>query len=198
MSVTIHLAGNQSARLSDQRIETQPPDRIEFVAEGILRTTEEVLGEFEGMAMKPERVDISVDGSRTVTVDLAEEASLRLAEVDVGVETPDADDISAGLDSLNPTTDDGTESPDMNPGALAFTVEGAILTVPEETIEQLSEGSPTLESITFAVDNAIKSDGGSNTDVLLEFTLLGYGIVIHRNGTIEIQTHGDTTDIGLP
>lgn len=198
MSVTIHLDEHQSTRVSDQRIETRPPDRIEFVAEGIITMTEELLGEFEGMALKPVQVDMSVDESQTVTVDLTEEALLRLEEMDVGVETPDADDISPGIGSLDPTTDDSIESPDITPGAIAFTVEGAILNVPEETFEPLSESSPTLQSITLAADEAIQSDGGSNNDILSEFTLLGYGIVIHRNGIIEIGTRGDVTDIGLP
>lgn len=198
MSVTIHFYENQSVRLSDQSIETRPPDRVEFIAEGNLTVSEELLGEFEGMSLKPARVGVSVDESQTITVDLTEETSLRLEEVDVGVETPDADNISSGMDSLIPTTDDEAESPNITPGSIAFTVGGAILNVPEGTFEPFFEGSPTLESITFTVDDAVKSDGGSNNDVLLEFTLLGYGIIIHYNGVIDIGTRGSVSDIELP
>lgn len=198
MSLTIQLDENESARVSDQVVETQPPDRVEFVAEGVLTVTEDLMGDYEGTALKPTEVILSVDDADTVTVDLTAEPSLRLEDVDVGVETPNSDDISSGIDSLNPTTDEGTEAPDINPGAIAFTVEGVILNVPTETFEPLSDGEITLQSITFSIDEVAKSDGGSNNDVILEITLLGYGVVIYRNGIIEIGTTGGMIDIGLP
>lgn len=198
MSLTLRLDENENAQVSDQLVETEPPDHVEFVAEGVLTVTEELMGKFEGTALKPTEVVLSVDESDTVTVDLTEEPSLHLEDVDVGVETPDTDDISSGMDSLNPTSDEGAEAPDINPAAIAFTVEGAILNISQETFEPLSEGEITLKSIAFALDEVAKSDGGSGTDVILEITLLGYGVVIYRNGIIEIGTTGGVIDIGLP
>lgn len=198
MSLTIQLDGNESARVSDQRVETQPPDHVKFVAEGVLTVSEGLMGDFEGTALKPTEVILSVDGSETVAVDLTADPSLRLEEVDVGVETPDADDISQGVNSLDPTTDRGDETPDVSLGAIAFTVEGAILDVPDETFESLSDGEITPKSITFALDEVARGDGGSNDDVVLEVTLLGYGVVIYRDGVIEIGTTGGGIDIGLP
>ena len=198
MSLTIQLDESESTRVSDVLVETQPPDQIDFVAEGVLTITQELMDGFEGTTLKPTQVILSVDESDTVTVDLTEEPSLRLEEVDVGIETPDSDDIAPGMDSLDPTSDESTEAPEINPGAIAFTVEGSILHVPKETFEPLSEGELTLKSITFALDEVAKSDGGSNNTIILEVTLLGYGVVIYRNGIIEIGTAGDVTGIGLP
>lgn len=198
MGLTIDLDENESAQVADEVIEIQPPDQVEFVTEGTLTITEGLLGEFEGTALKPAQILLSVDESQPVQVDLTEKSSLRLEEVDVGVETPDTDEISPGIGSLNPTTDDSAESSDIDRGAIAFTVEGVILDVPRETFEQLSEGELTLKSITFSLDDAVRSDDGSNDNVLLESSLLGYGIIIYRNGIIEIGTPGGVAGIGLP
>lgn len=197
MSLTIQLDETESARMSDELVEPQLPDRVEFVATGLLTISGELLGEFEGTTLLPAEVVLSVDDSETVTVDLTAEPSLRLEEVDVGVATSGADDISPGTAALDPRSDERADAPDVGPGSIAFTVEGAILNVPEETVDQLSEGDVTLQSITFALDETVKSDGGSNDAVVLEVTLLGYGIVVYRNGIVEIGTAGDETDSGL-
>lgn len=198
MGLTLRLDEQESARVSEESIGTHPPDQVEFVAEGLLTVTEELLGEFEGTTLKPTRVALAVGESDSVTVDLTAEPSLRLEEVDVGVATPDTADLSAGVDSLDPRTDERAETPDLNPGAVAFTVEGSILNLPEATFKRLSEGEMSLQSITFALEETAKSDGGSNDTVLVEVTLIGFGIVIYRNGIIEIGTPDGATDIELP
>lgn len=197
MSLTVRLDENESVRVADEVIETHPPDTVEFVAEGVLTMTAEILERFEGNTLDPEQLTLSVDASRDVPVDFTKEPSLRLEEVDVGVETPDTDDVSSEIDSLSSTTD-AAQSFGSKTGAIAFTIEGVLLDVPEETFEQLSEGELTLKSISFAREDVVKSDGGSNDTVLLEFSLLGYGIVIYRDGCIEIGTGGDITNTRLP
>lgn len=187
MTVTIRIVDNQSIRVSDEVLEERPPDRVAFAVEGIVTMTEEVLSEFEGQALKPVRIDVSVEESRAVELDLTE-ATLRLETVDVGVEVPDADDLSPGMDSLRPSSDDDAESTDPGPGAIAFTVEGSIQDVPAEALEPIAESASTLESITFVVDDAVKSDGGSD-DRVFEFSLLGFHVVVNRNGVIEIGAH---------
>lgn len=83
MSLTIDLGDDQSVQVSEQRFESRPPDRLDFVAEGIVRLTVELLGEFEGMALEPTEIGVSIDGSETVAVDLKTEASLWLDAADV-------------------------------------------------------------------------------------------------------------------
>lgn len=196
MSVTVDLDENESVLVSDQYFEVQPPDRVDFVAEGIITMTKELLGKFEGTALKPAELVISTGDSRTVTVDLTGDALLQLQEIDVGVETPDADGISPGRDSLTQATE-AARTASQNAGSIAFTIEGAIQDVPEETFERLSEGPLTLERVTFAVADAVRSDGGADTS-LLEFSLLGFSIVVHSDGLIEIGTRGGVRDVGLP
>lgn len=196
MSLTVRLVDNQGIRISDQIIEPRPPDRVELAVEGVLTITENVLSQFEGTTLKPKQVVVSGDESGAVTVDL-EEASLRLETMDVGVETPDADDISPGMDSF-PTSPDDAESLDTRPGAIAFTLEGAILETPKKTLEMIPDESVTLDSITFATEETMRSDGGSDERVLLEVTLVGYTVVIYRNGSIEVGTLGGGSDINLP
>lgn len=135
-----------------------------FVAEGIITVTEESLGRLTATNLKPTQLVVAADES-SVTVDLTGAASLQLDAVDAGVETPDANDSVPGAVSLRRTAEDDTKSLNVEPGALGFPVEGAIRNSPEETFEALSGGSLTLESITFAVEDAVKSDGGSS-DVL--------------------------------
>lgn len=188
MTVTIRIVDNQSIRISDEVLEERPPDRVAFSVEGVVTMTEEVLSEFEGQALKPIRIDVSVEKSRAVELDLTE-ASLRLETVDVGVEVPDADDLSPSMDSLGPSSGGDAESSYAGPGAIAFTVEGAIDDVPAEALEPIAESAPTLESITFTVDDAVKSDGGSD-DRIFEFSLLGFHVVVNRNGVIEIGARG--------
>lgn len=171
--------------MSDQRIEPRPPDRIEFFAEGVLSVSEGVMRAFEGTTLKPAEVEMAIDESRTVTVDLTGTPSLRLESLDVGVNTPEVDDVISGVD---PTTDDRPGDHKPQPGAIAFTVEGSILNVPEDTLEPLASGSPRVASITLTVDEAPRTDGGSDDEVLVELTLLGYGIVIYADGLIEIGT----------
>lgn len=196
MTVTVHLDGNESVRLTEEVVDVRPPDRLAFAVRGTITMTENLLGSFAGTTLRPVRLDVSGDGE-AVGIDLAEESSLRLETLDVGVETPDAGDLSPGVDALGSDEDDDSETPDARPGAIAFTVEGSVLDVPSETLDSLSEGPRTLETLAFAVEDPVRSDGGDD-DVFLDFTLFGYGIVVYRNGVIEIGTGGVLTDVGLP
>lgn len=199
MSHTIRLGESGNVQVTEEIVDTRPPDRIGFAAEGVITITETLLNQFEGSTLNPVRVEISVDDSRAVDLDLTETASLRLETVDVGVETPDTDDLSPGLDTVRSSGDEA-ESTGSKPGALAFTVEGAITDVPAETLETVGDGSPTLESITFAVEEPLRSDGGPDdaADVIFEFSLLGYGIAVHRNGVIDVGARGGVIDVELP
>lgn len=186
MSLTVHVDENPSIRLTGQVVETHPPDRVEFAAEGVIRMTETLLSEFEGRSLVPVGVVFEVDDSRTVETDLAGEASLRIETVDVGVETPDADDLSPGMETVSSATDDEPA------GSIAFTVEGVISSVPPETLDRIAGGASTLKSVTFAVEDAVRSDGGSGGDVVFEFGVLGRRVVVHRNGTVDVgRTGGD-------
>lgn len=196
MSVTVHLDENESVSLTDEVVDVRPPDRIAFAVRGTLTMTEELLGSFAGATLNPVRLDVSTGGGGRVEVDLAERSELRLETVDVGVETPDTDDLSPGMDALGSSSDE--EEADTRPGAIAFTVEGAVLDVPAETLESLSEGSPTLSALTFAVESPVRSDGGAPDDPIFQFSLLGYGIVVRRNGVIEIGGGGGLLDVNLP
>lgn len=196
MSITVHLEENQSVHVTDQIIETEPPARVAFAAEGVITMTEDVLGEFASSSLKPVEIELSVDETETVEIDLSAEASLRLDTVDVGVETPDTSDLSPGMDTVPSASSD--RSSDTRPGAIAFTVEGAIRDAPEKVRDALTDGTPRLAAITLAVDDSLRSDGGSGTDVVLEVTLLGYGITVYRNGTVDVGTGGAVTDVGFP
>lgn len=196
MAVTVNLDENRSIRVTEDAVETQPPDTIAFAAAGTVAMTEELLVTFEGTTLNPTRVSISVDDSRTVDVDLSNGASLRLETVDVGVETPDADDLVPDADSIGSVADDGPDLADSTPGAIAFTVEGVIRSVSEETLASISGGSPALEALTFAVEDSVANDGGSGDDVLFEFAVLGFGISIRRSGTIDVGTRGNPVGIG--
>ncbi|MFC7216409.1 hypothetical protein ACFQO4_20325 [Saliphagus sp. GCM10025334] len=196
MSVHVDIGENRNVRLTDERIVCRPPNRIAFAAEGVITVTRGLLGEFEGASLKPVRVDISVDESRTVRTDLEKEASLRLETVDVGVETPDTDDLSPGMDTVSASSGDGTESTDASPGAIAFSVEGAITDVPTETFDPITDGSPSLESIVFAVDDPVRTDGGSD-DVVFSLGLLGHRIIIYRNGAIDVGTGENGVDVDI-
>ncbi|MFP9190235.1 hypothetical protein [Natronosalvus vescus] len=193
MSVTVDIDANQNIRVTSEAIEARPPDRLDVAAEGVITMTPELLGAFEGASLKPARIDITVDQTRTIETDLQSEASLRLESVDVGIETP-------GVDDLSLTNEKSTDDPHSNagpPGAIAFAVEGTIRGVPSDAVDSITAGSPTLESITFDVESQVVGDGGSPTDPVLRITLLRFGIVVHRNGTIDVGTRDGTMDLGL-
>lgn len=196
MGVTVNLDENRSIRVTEDAVETQPPDTITFVATGTVAMTEALLVTFEGTTLNPTRVSISVDDSRTVDVDLSNGASLRLDTVDVGVETPDSDDLAPDADSIASAADDGPDLADSTPGAIAFTVEGVIRSVSEETLASISSGFPALEALTFAVEDSVVSDGGSDDDVIFEFTVLGFGITVRRSGTIDVGMRENPVGLG--
>lgn len=190
MTITVTIEEDQRIQVSNQVIETAPPAQIEFAAEGVISMTEGLLSEFGGSSLRPLELEIAVDSSRTVTVDLSEQASLWLDTVDVGVETPDMDELSPGMETISSSTDTKSPASDAHAGSIAFTIEGAITDVPEKTRELLTDASPELESITLAVEDSVRSDGGSSFDVILEIDLLGYAIAIHQDGTIDIGLNG--------
>ncbi|QLG49884.1 hypothetical protein [Natrinema halophilum] len=198
MSITVNLKEDQSVQVTDQVIETKPPARVAFAAEGVITMTRDVLEEFAGSSLRPVEIEMAIGESETVNIDLSKEASLRLDTVDIGVESPDTNDLSPGMDTIPSSSDDNSDVNNTHPGAIAFTVEGVIRDTPEEVRKPITDASPRLEAITFAAKNALRSDGGSGTDIILEVSLLGYGISIHRNGVIDIGTGSDVTDVGLP
>lgn len=205
MSHTVHITENPSVTVTEEAVDAQPPDRIAFEAEGVVKMSEALLGQFEGTSLNPVGVGISVDPSRTVDVDLAEEATLRLESVDVGVSTPDADDFERGVESVGSSVRDRRDVPtsggngagDGPSGAIAFTVEGTIRDLSEEQVAAIADGSPTLESVTFSVSEAVETDGGVPDDVLLEVGLFGFGVVVRRDGTVEISAGWATSDVDL-
>lgn len=194
MSPTVNIDENPSVTVTESVVDPHPPDRLGFLAEGVIRPTRALLGRFEGSSLTPVRVDFAVDGSETVAVDLEDESSLRLESIDVGVETPDVADVTDVIDSA---TGDGEGSSDESSGAIAFTVEGTIRDLSEEQVAAIADGSPTLASVTFSVSEAVETDGGSPTDVLLEVGLFGSGVIVRRDGTVEIGTRGATPDVDL-
>lgn len=198
MSNTVRFDDAESIRLSDVTVETRRSDGLEFTVQGSLRVTETLLGEFEGTTLNPVRVTVSGGDADPVTLDLTGPATLRLEAVDVGVATPDREDLADGIDALRPSADGGPGSVDSRPDVLSFTVEGEIRDVPSETFAALPEGVSDLESLTFAVDESARSDGGRGDDVLLELSLLGYGIVVRRDGSIVVGNAGSLAGIGLP
>lgn len=198
MSVTVNVAEDRAVRLTEQVVETRPPDTIAFTLGGTVMMTEELIGAFEGTTLTPAEVSLSVDGSRTVDVDLSNGATLRLETVDVGVETPDPDDLIPGADSIGSAAE-GTPNPsNATPGAIAFTVEGAIRGVPGEAFAAIAGGTPAIEALTFSVEDSTRSDGGSGDDMLFEFTLLGFEVSVHRNGIIDVGTRGTTVGLDAP
>lgn len=186
MSITVDIADDQRIRVAGDALETDPPDELTFAVEGALSMTEQLVGQFEGATLRPSRMTLSVDDERTVEIDLTDEASLRLSSVDVGIEVPDSDDTSEGVETLKSSVTDPSALTDVNPAALAFTVEGSVMDVPEETFEILESSDVTLESLSFAVDEGVRTDGGSADDVVFEVTLLRYGITVRRDGTIVV------------
>ncbi|WP_222918483.1 hypothetical protein [Natrinema sp. SYSU A 869] len=195
MTVTITLDENENIDLTDTDIENRAPDRLAVTIEGQLTVTDALLAEFEGAALDPVRITVAVEDAEPIAIDLMGPASLRLENVDVGVATPDEDAIGDGLDALESVAGDSSESSDTRPDVIAFTVDGVIRDVPATTIEAIAGGDPTLESLTFAVEESLESDGGSGSDVLFELALLGYGIVVHRDGTIVVDSGGRSVSI---
>ncbi|APW98270.1 hypothetical protein CHINAEXTREME_10920 [Halobiforma lacisalsi AJ5] len=196
MSVTVAIDENQGVRIVEDHIEPVPPDRIGFTIEGRMSMTEQLLGRFEGQTLEPSRIRLAVDETTTVEIDLTGKASLRLSSTDVGIESPGVDDLSRGLDACQSSIADPTEATDPRPAILAFTVDGSVVDVPEETLEVVSVTEPSVEALTFSVDDAMKSDGGVPDDVVLELSLLGYGISVHRDGTISVGVLGGSAGLG--
>lgn len=185
MSHTVQIDENDSVRITDADIEACPPDRLAFEVEGTLTLTETLLATFEGATLNPTQVTVTVDESRSIAVDLTDEASLRLESLDVGVAPPDVDDLVPNSDTLSAIADGDTATEVPEPEVLAFTVEGVIRDVPSEVVGAVAAGDPALESLTFAIDTA-RTDGGAESEVVLELALFGYGIVVRRNGLITI------------
>jgi len=194
MAITVRPGDSRHVSVTEEVIETDPPNRVTFAAEGTITVTGELIGGFAGTSLDPVEVGISVDGSRTVDIDLTGDATLRLDTVDVGVETPGAGDLSPGMDAAS---DGESESADDSPGAIAFTLEGAIGDVRGEAVETIAGGDPSLESTTFDVGGAVETDGGVADDVLLEVRILGYGVAVYRNGSIAVDTGGTPDGVGL-
>lgn len=201
MSPTVHIDRNPSVAVTDEVVEARPPDRIAFEAEGVIRPSESLLARFEGSSLRPVRVELSLGEGETVPVDLAEPGALRLESVDVGVATPDADGVRRGIDTIRSSggigdgdgggdESGGRGAADAPTGAIAFTVEGTVRDLPPETVESVVGESPTLASVTFSVAESARADGGSPSDVLLEVGLLGYGVVVRRDGTVEVTRGG--------
>ncbi|AEH38456.1 hypothetical protein [Halopiger xanaduensis] len=199
MSITVNVEGNQNIRVAEQLVGTAPSNQVEFAAEGTITVTPALLERFEGASLQPAELELAVADSETVVVDLSGAASLYLETVDVGVETPGTGDLSPGTDAIGSSTNGGTETSDTQPGAIAFTVEGTIADVPPATLESLADASsgPTIATVTFAVEEPTRSDGGSEADVLLEIDLLGYGLAVYRDGRIDVGRGGLADDVGL-
>lgn len=197
MSVTVAIDENQGVRIVEDHIEPVPPDRIGFTIEGMVSMTEQLLGQFEGQTLEPSRIRLSVDETTTVEIDLTGETSLRLSSTDVGIQPPGVEDPSRGLDDCKSSITDPTEGADPRPAILAFTVDGSIVNVPEETLELVSGAELSVEEVIFSVDDAVKSDGGVRDDVVLELSLLGYGISVHRDGTIVVGVLNGSAGLGL-
>lgn len=209
MSTTVRVAENPGIRVTHVAVDPRPPDSLGFRAEGVVRPSRTLLSRFEGSTVTPVRVDLAVHDSRTVPLDLDGDASLRLESVDVGVVPPDGPGVSDagdgadgadgadGVDAVDSVRSDDAGSADDSAGAITLTVEGTFRDLPGETLTALDDGSPTLESVTFSVSEAAETDGGSPGDVLLDVTLFGYGVVVRRNGTVEIGRSGDSSALDL-
>ncbi|MFC6766533.1 hypothetical protein [Natrinema soli] len=197
MTVTIDLDETESIHLADS-VERRPPDQLEFAIEGTVTVTEALLAEFEGSTLDPVRITVSTDDSDPVEIDLTGPATLCLENADVGIATPDTEDIPTSLDDLRSTADDGFGSVKSPPDVIAFTVEAVIRDVPTATLEAIADDTAEIESVTFAVRESVRSDGGADDDdVIFELTLFGYGIVVRRDGTIVVKSDGSQTSIDL-
>ncbi|MDF9746833.1 hypothetical protein [Natrinema salsiterrestre] len=189
MSIRIDPDEHESIRLTGVDVRTVPPDRLEFAIEGTLTVGSALLAEFEGATLNPVAVTVSTADSEPVSIDLTGPASVRLEDVDVGIAAPDGEDIADDIRAVRPSTD-GADSVDSPSGVIAFTVEGTIRGLTATTFEPIADDGPTIDSVEFAVDEPIRGDGGSETDVIFELTLFGYGITVRRDGAIGIGTGG--------
>ncbi|QSW99560.1 hypothetical protein [Haloterrigena alkaliphila] len=199
MSVTIDLDDTESIQLTETDVERRPPDRLEFAVEGSLTVTPDLLANFEGATLDPVQVTVSSGDADPVAIDLTDAATLRLETVDVGVATPDGEDVAEGLGAVASTATGNGGSVDSPPGVISFSVDGVLRDVPTATLEAVGNDAPELESLTFAVEESLRSDGGSDDDnVVFELTLLGYGIVVRRDGSIVVGTDGPLDSIDLP
>ncbi|MDS0474985.1 hypothetical protein [Natrinema sp. 1APR25-10V2] len=198
MSLTVDFSENENVTLTDSTIEVESSDRLDISVEGRLAMSEALLAQFEGATLGPVAVTVSSDDSGAATIDLTGPATLRLETVDVGAATVDRDEIPTGVDELRSSTDGGPGAVDSPPDVLAFTVEGTIREIPEPTFEETEGDPPQLESLTFAVDETVRSDGGSGDDVVVELTLFGYGIVVRRDGSIVVGSADGLDSIDLP
>lgn len=202
MSLTIDLEEADELRVTENVVEPRPPGTVEFLVEGRATIGEEVLGAVAGAALTPERVDVGVGESRTVSIDLQEEGALHLERVEVGFVTPDAADRPPGVDALQSAAADVAEgnladAADVRPDVLAFTVEGVVRDVAADDLERLAtdEAAPLIERVVYAVDDPVRGDGGSGP--VLELVLFGYGIVVHRDGTVVVGTSAGPDALGL-
>ena len=186
MSVTIDLDDNECIRLTDIGVRRRAPDQLEFSVEGNLTVTDALLAEFKGATLDPVGITVSAEDVAPIAIDLTDSASLRLENVDVGVATPDRDDIAAGIDTVRPSTDGGPAPVDSPPDVLSFTVDGVVRDVSPGALEPIADEAPRLESLTFAVDESLRSDGGRGSDVVCDLTLFGFGVVVHRDGRIVV------------
>ena len=184
MSLTVHVGESRAIEVTERTVEAPSGEVIEFAVDGVLRVSESILGQYAGRSLRPQRIDVSVDGGTTVEVDLAGDAILDLATVDVGVETPGVEEVASGLD--------------QPPGRVSFALEGTISGLPTMAVETIVTGSPRIESVTFAVDDPVRGDGGAPGDPLLEVVLLGFTVVVRRNGAIEVSRGTGREDVGLP
>lgn len=198
MSITVQVTDTGSMRLTENTVETDPPDRLEFAVRGRLTVTKALLAQFEGATLSPVRVVVSGADTDAVEIDLTASATLRLEAVDVGVASPDRTDIANGLETLRGSADGSPDPTGAQPDVIAFTVEGEIRDVPPATLEGIADDAPEIESVTFAVERSLTADGGSDDDVVVELTLLGYGIVVRRDGTIVIGSSEGLVSIDLP
>ncbi|WP_247730695.1 hypothetical protein [Halovivax limisalsi] len=189
MSLTIRFDEHETARLTDERIETVSRDRIEFVAEGNLTVTESKMAAVAGRTLRPTTVTLTVEDERPVPIDLTGPATLRLEDADVGIEPAGTDAVPSEATALESTTDDGPNGADPTYGVLSFTVDGAVQGVPEETVDRLAGSNATLRSITFTLDDETRSNGGTN-DTVLAVTLLGFGVLVQRNGVVRVGIDG--------
>lgn len=186
MTVTVSVVDDPAVRVTEEDVVTVPPDTIEFAVEGTASVSRDRLAAFEGRRLRPVAVGLTANDS-AVTLDLGEEATLRLDSLDVGIRTPEADDLRATADRLEPSTE-GLAAPTDATGEVAFAVEGTVTDVAPDTFEALSGVRLAVESVTFAVEDPLASDGGSGEDVVLEVSLFGFGILIYRDGTVTIGT----------
>lgn len=184
MTLTVDVAGDSNVRLTDEVVAALPSGTIEFAVEGTLSVAPDRLAAFEGRRLRPVAVGLSV-ADDVVTVDLSGDAALRLDAIDVGVETPDRADLPSATDP-DALADGVAGAADRDAGVVAFTVEGTVAGVDPATVETLEGESPGVASVTFTVDEVPATDGGSGDDVLAEVALLGFGVVIRRDGTITI------------